>query len=168
MVQLAVVRAVRRYRPGEGHNLTVYVIPTVTGELKRWFRDRGLWIRPPRRLQELRARALVEEESLRHALMREADDDAIAAALGCCPLEVGVARAGAGGYPPISLDTVTAPGRSLVDELCVARCPEGDIDARDAFGRAIRALTEEQRLILRLRCTALGSGLAGAPLQRMR
>lgn len=164
VARLAVVRAVRRYRLGEGHGLSVYVIPTVTGELKRWFRERGWWIRPPRRVQELRARALVAEERLRQALIREVDDDAIAAALGCCPLEVGVARALVGGHPPIPLDAASGPGGSLADELCLARCPEGDIDARDAFGHAIRALTEEQRLILRLRSIAWGSGLAGAAL----
>lgn len=123
----------------------MHAIPAVTGELKRWFRDQGWWIRPPRRLQELRARALVEEERLRNALRREADDDAIATALGCCPLEVGAA---------------TAPGGSLADEPNGARCPEGDIAARDAFDRAICALTDEQRLILRLQSTALGPTLA--------
>jgi RNA polymerase sigma-B factor len=151
VARMAMVEAVQRYRPGKGHGFTAYAIPTVTGALKRCFRDQGWSVRPPRHLQELRAQVLLEEERLRHALMREPDNVEIAAALGCCPLEVVEARACAGGYHPVPLDAATATGESLADVLLGAACPAGDIAVRDALGRALRVLTERQRLVLRLR-----------------
>src|SRR6478672_5757470 len=49
------VQVVRRYEPGHAPSFAAYAVPTISGELKRWFRDRGWVVRPPRRLQELRA-----------------------------------------------------------------------------------------------------------------
>jgi RNA polymerase sigma-B factor len=152
VARMAVVKAVRRYRPGEGHRFTVYIVPSVTGELKRCFRDQGWWIRPPRRLQELHAQILVQEERLRHALLRNPDDDEIAAAVGCRPVDVGLARVCIGGYHPVSLDATTESGRSHMDGICGAvPSTEGAIALRDALGRAMLDLTDRQRLVLRLR-----------------
>lgn len=151
VARMAVVKAVRRYRPGEGHGFTAYAVPTVTGELKRCFRDQGWSIRPPRRLQELRARVLVEEERLRHALMREPDDEEVGAALGCGSLEVREARACAGGYHPTSMDAPMPSGGSLCDVLAGSPCPSTDIATRDALRRAVRLLSQRQRLVMRLR-----------------
>lgn len=52
VARLGLVQAARRFRPenGEFHS---FAIPTVTGEVKRYFRDHGWSIRPPRRIQEL-------------------------------------------------------------------------------------------------------------------
>lgn len=52
VARLGLVEAVRRFRPesGEFHS---FAIPTVSGEVKRYFRDHGWAIRPPRRIQEL-------------------------------------------------------------------------------------------------------------------
>src|SRR6478609_10813591 len=55
VARLALVKAVRRYEPGHAPSFAAYAVPTISGELKRWFRDRGWVVRPPRRLQELRA-----------------------------------------------------------------------------------------------------------------
>lgn len=48
---LALVRAVRGYEPGEGRDLLAYAVPTITGEIRRHFRDQGWTIRPPRSVQ---------------------------------------------------------------------------------------------------------------------
>lgn len=151
VARMAVVKAVRRYRVGEGRGFSAYAIPTVTGELKRCFRDQGWSVRPPRRLQELRARVLVEEERLRHVLLREPGDEEIAAGLGCCPLEVGEARACAGGYRPVSLDAASEERGSLAEVLAGAPCPSGQVAVRDALRTAIRGLEERERLVIRLR-----------------
>lgn len=151
VARMAVVKAVRRYRPGGGHGFSAYAIPTVSGELKRCFRDQGWTIRPPRRLQELRARVLVEEERLRHALMRQPDDDELAAVLGCGSLDVKEARACAGGYHPTSIDAPTPTGGSVSDTLAGSPCPSTSFVLRDALRGAVRVLSDRQRLVLQLR-----------------
>lgn len=68
--------AVRRYRPGRGPSFASFAVPTITGELKRHFRDHCWLVRPPRRLQELRVvvrRATIELEQRSGASVTAAD-----------------------------------------------------------------------------------------------
>ncbi|WP_406375466.1 SigB/SigF/SigG family RNA polymerase sigma factor [Streptomyces sp. NBC_00647] len=51
---LGLVKAVDRYDPGRGHAFESYAIPTITGEIKRHFRDHMWILHVPRRVQELR------------------------------------------------------------------------------------------------------------------
>src|SRR6476661_7276851 len=79
VARLALVKAVRGYQCGRGCGFTAYAVPTITGEIKRYFRDHGWAVRPPRRLQELTARVAVEETSLRQRLHREPTAQEVAA-----------------------------------------------------------------------------------------
>ncbi len=47
------VKAVRRFDPSLDHDLLSYAVPTMTGEIRRFFRDHGWMVRPPRNLQAL-------------------------------------------------------------------------------------------------------------------
>lgn len=51
---LGLVKAVNGFDPGRGNEFMAYAVPTIAGEVKRYFRDQGWDIRPPRRVQELR------------------------------------------------------------------------------------------------------------------
>ncbi|MCX3059530.1 SigB/SigF/SigG family RNA polymerase sigma factor [Streptomyces beihaiensis] len=53
---LGLVKAVDRYEPDRGHAFASFAIPTITGELKRHFRDHLCILHMPRRLQELHSR----------------------------------------------------------------------------------------------------------------
>jgi len=55
VANLGLVNAAQRFDPGMGKDFVSYAVPTITGELKRYFRDHGWAVRPPRRMQELHA-----------------------------------------------------------------------------------------------------------------
>jgi RNA polymerase sigma-B factor len=50
---LGLVKALDRYDPERGNEFTTYATPTIVGEIKRHFRDKGWAMKIPRRLQEL-------------------------------------------------------------------------------------------------------------------
>src|ERR687890_1346922 len=68
--RMALVKAAAAYRPDRGSGFVPYALPTVSGEVKRHFRDCAWLVRPPRRLQEARALLTSQEETLRQALHR--------------------------------------------------------------------------------------------------
>lgn len=151
VARTALVKAVDRYRPGAGPGFAAFVHPTIAGELKRWFRDHGWAVRPPRRIQELRAGLVVEEERLRHGLNRDPRDAELARVLGVPVTDVDEARGCSAGYHAVSLDAPTTTGSSLADHLLVEASHSDTVDLRDALRRAVAGLTARQRLVLRLR-----------------
>ena len=50
---LGLIKAIDRYDPTRGVEFTTYAAPTIIGEIKRYFRDKGWAVRVPRRQQEL-------------------------------------------------------------------------------------------------------------------
>ena len=151
VARTALVKAVQRYRPGAGAGFVAFASPTISGEIKRWFRDQGWAVRPPRRVQELRADLVAEEERMRHALSRDPRDAELAHVLGVTTADIAEARSCSAGYHAASLDASTVAGTSLADHLLVTACHSGVIEVRDALRRSVASLTDRQRLVLRLR-----------------
>lgn len=154
LIQVArtgLVKAVRRYRPSKGCAFAAYATPTISGELKRWFRDHGWSVRPPRRVQELRHLLALEEERLQSQLSRRPSDDEVAEALGVDRSELDEVRLCSLGYRAASLDGPADSTSRLADRVLVTESPTEAWDTSDALGRAIANLSERQRLILRLR-----------------
>jgi RNA polymerase sigma-B factor len=50
---LGLIAAIDRFDPNRGVEFLSFAVPTITGEIKRHFRDQGWSVRVPRRLQEL-------------------------------------------------------------------------------------------------------------------
>ena len=63
----ALIKAVDRYDPSQGTAFSSFAVPTMVGEIKRYYRDRTWSVRPPRGLQELVQRVDREIERLRTA-----------------------------------------------------------------------------------------------------
>jgi RNA polymerase sigma-B factor len=146
---LALVKAVRGYRVGRGPCFAAYAVPTVSGELKRHFRDVGWSVRPPRRLQEARSRLAAGQEELRSTLRREPTQEELAASLQMCRDELREAMQATCCYHAVSLDGNAANGTTtdVVDQHNVY----GIVDQHDALTRALQALSDRELEILRLR-----------------
>lgn len=56
VASIGLVKAARRFDPEKGDTFAAFAVPTMAGEIKRYLRDHGWFVRPPRHVQELRAR----------------------------------------------------------------------------------------------------------------
>ncbi len=110
VANLALVMAVRRYRPGRGVSFLAFAVPTITGELRRHFRDRGWDVRPPRRIQELRSRVLAAGQDLEQELGRAPTTMELAQRLDVDERSVRETLAALESYRSLSLDAPTAQG----------------------------------------------------------
>ncbi|HET7799086.1 MAG TPA: sigma-70 family RNA polymerase sigma factor [Humibacillus xanthopallidus] len=108
VARLGLLKAIDRYVPGRGRSFAAYAVPTMSGELKRHFRDRGWMVRPPRRVQELRHDVSTHRAELEQQLGRGASDREIAEALGLAPEEVREIAWAATCYRPMSIDPPVA------------------------------------------------------------
>ena len=107
LVQVACVgllKAVDRYEPDRGNAFTKYAVPTMLGELKRHFRDKGWSVRVPRDLQELAVRVDRVGEEISRELGRAPTPAEIAERVGITTESVMEAREAAAAYRAVSLD----------------------------------------------------------------
>ncbi len=151
VARCALVAAVNRYRCDAGPGFLAFAVPTITGELKRHFRDCGWAVRPPRRLQELRSELLVAEEELRHELTRDPTTDELCERLGVDPDDVREARACGGGFRVTSLDAPTAQGGTVGERFAGADDPHGAVETHLVLSALIAELDERDRTILGMR-----------------
>ena len=82
---LALVKAVRGFDVLRGGDFLSYAAPTITGELKKHFRDHGWTIRPPRRVQELQLQVIHERVRIRESSGKSPTVAELAARLGESP-----------------------------------------------------------------------------------
>ena len=149
---LGLVKAARRFDPSAGHAFSSFCVPTVRGEVRRYFRDHGWMVRPPRRLQELQRRALDAQADLGARLHRSPTAGELATHLGESMEDVLEALAVGGSFSPESLDRPTGAGdTTLGDLLVVDELDLESTEARVVLGPALDRLGERDRLILKLR-----------------
>src|SRR6266550_9603943 len=107
---LGLLKAVERFDPGRGLEFSTFATPTIVGELKRHFRDKGWAVRVPRRVQELHVEINSLVGDLTQRLGRSPTIAEIAAAAGATQDEVLEALDSAHAYSLISLDAPGATG----------------------------------------------------------
>lgn len=101
---IGLIKAIDRFDPSRGLEFTTYATPTIMGEIKRHFRDKGWTIRVPRRLQELSAKVNTVTDELTVELQRSPSIDEIAARLGTTPDEVLEAMESSSAYSSVPLE----------------------------------------------------------------
>ena len=152
VARLGLVKAVRRYRPGVGQSFVGFAAPTISGEIKRHFRDTGWMVRPPRRLQELGARIRDVEKDLEQDLHRRPRPAELAAALEVDESQVRDARQAASSFHALSLDLPATPGQ-MPPDVAVEESddPFASVDDSAWLRGALNDLTDRERVVLRLR-----------------
>ena len=85
---VGLLKAVERFDPARGVQFTSFATPTVLGELKRHFRDRGWAVRVPRRVQELHLRLRGLVSTLSQELGRPPTTSEIAERAGVLPDDI--------------------------------------------------------------------------------
>jgi len=153
VARLALVRAVGRYRQGRGPSFAAYAVPTITGELKRHFRDRAWLVRPPRRLQELRADVTVARERLEQDLGRPVTDTELAQSLASTASEVREAVATGQYFRADPLEHRVRDDDNASVERGIA-CDDVDLEGADdrvVIGDAVRHLSSADRDLLHRR-----------------
>ncbi|MDD3839025.1 MAG: SigB/SigF/SigG family RNA polymerase sigma factor [Clostridia bacterium] len=104
VASLAVIKAVERYDVDRGYEFSSFATPTVIGEVKRYFRDKGWVIRVPRRIQELNYKINKSKEKLTQKLKRTPKVSDIAEYLGVDEEEILEAMESGQVYAPQSIE----------------------------------------------------------------
>jgi RNA polymerase sigma-B factor len=152
LVQVATIgllKALDRFDPTRGVPFGAYAVPTMLGEIKRHFRDRGWAMRVPRRIQEA-GRALGDaREALTHQLGRAPTVAELAERTGYDPEDVVDVLESANAYSTLPLDTgsPTSPVASLgADDDALQ-----NVENREALRPLLAGLPARERRILALR-----------------
>jgi RNA polymerase sigma-B factor len=151
---LGLMKAIDGFDPDYGTDFGGYATPTIVGELKRYFRDKGWGVHVPRRLQELRIEINRVRDALGQELGRSPTPGDVAERLGVDEEQVLEALVASSAYRPVSL---FAPLSGDDDAGTLADVLGGDDRAIDGveFRTAVRPLVarlpERERRILSLR-----------------
>ncbi|WP_258804643.1 sigma-70 family RNA polymerase sigma factor [Pseudarthrobacter sp. NS4] len=124
---LGLVKAARGFDQSKGESFPAYAAPTITGELKRYLRDRTWVVRPPRHIQDLRTRMFRAEPELTQTLGRNPSVAELAGELGTDPAEVQEAISASSSMHPDSLDAVN-PHSDAPSMGEVLACPDTPLE----------------------------------------
>jgi RNA polymerase sigma-B factor len=151
---LGLLKAVDRFDPGRGLQFSTFATPTIVGEIKRHFRDRGWAMRVPRRVQELHLHLARVVGALSQELGRSPTVAEIAAQVGGSEEEVLEAMEAGGMYRLASLDGPAATGEEGGDLVSMIgdADPEFDrIEHQVELTSLLAELPEREQTIVYLR-----------------
>ncbi len=155
VASLGLLNALSRFEPALGKQFTSYAAPTIMGELKRHFRDKGWSVHVPRELQERALAVSRQTERLSAQLGRSPTVDELAEAMSCPTERVIEALDAAHNYLPASLD---APITSEDDDRSALGETLGSEDGgfelaedRQMLAAGWASLTDVERQVLGLR-----------------
>lgn len=149
---IGLLKAIDRYDPSRGAGFATYATPTIVGEIKRHFRDKGWSVKVPRRLQELGLRVRRTREDLTTELGRSPTVAEVAEALGVEADDVVEAMESAQAYSATSLEAPSEhDSRGIGDTLGTEDVELSLVVDRETLRPALAALEPRQRQILVMR-----------------
>lgn len=152
---IGLIKAIDRFDPERGLEFTTFATPTIMGEIKRHFRDKGWSVRVPRRLQELSAKVNQVTDELTKDLQRSPSVEEIAAALDTTVDEVLEAMESSSAYSSVPLEG-TGPGAdddapSVIDHYATVDEDLAASDDRMVIEETVRDFSPREQEIIRMR-----------------
>src|SRR5436190_5243602 len=154
VASLGLLKAIDRFEPDRPTAFSSFAVPTILGELKRHFRDRGWSVRVPRDLQEMSVRVEKVADTMARQLARAPTPGEIAAEVGTTTERVLEAREAAGAYRAVSLDRPrdeTEEGEGIAETFGVEDPGFGLAEDAATVERLMSVLSDREREVLRLR-----------------
>ena len=152
---IGLIKAIDRFDPSRGLEFTTYATPTILGEIKRHFRDKGWSVRVPRRLQELSAKVNQANDELTNELSRSPSVEEIAKRVGATVDDVLEAMESSSAYSSVPLegggysDDDDAP--SVIDHYATEDENLAASDDRIVLEDAIRDFSPREKDVIRMR-----------------
>jgi RNA polymerase sigma-B factor len=146
---LALLKAIHRFDLSKDTEFGAYATPTITGELRRYFRDHGWLVRPPRDIQERRQVVAMATAELAQDIGREPTADEVADDLSMTPEQIREAWTASANLRPWSLDTTAPDGSRPLMELA-----DGEEEPREEqviVQSVVAQLPAREQMLVRLR-----------------
>jgi RNA polymerase sigma-B factor len=151
---IGLIKAVDRFETERGIEFSTYATPTIIGEIKRYFRDKGWAIRVPRRLQELRMQIATTTAELTQELGRSPTPRELGEKIGCSVEEIIEGMESSNAYSTLSLDATDEsdePGGSMLDALGTEDPNLEHVEVRESIKPMLDQLDPREKRILVLR-----------------
>ncbi|GAA4807229.1 RNA polymerase sigma factor SigF [Nocardioides caeni] len=153
---IGLIKSVDRFDTERGVEFSTYATPTIIGEIKRYFRDKGWAIRVPRRLQELRMQISASTAELTQRLGRSPTARELAEAIGCSVEEIVEGLESSNAYSTLSLDATDddsdgGAGQSMLDAIGIDDESLEQVEIRESVKPLLEQLPPREKKILLLR-----------------
>lgn len=152
VASIGLIYAIDRYDPTKGFEFSSFATPTIIGEIKKYFRDKGWTIRVPRRIQELSKKISNAKVALAQKYQRSPTVEDIANYLNATPEEIIESMEASKVYSPQSLDIVYDGGddkeMSFADLIGEEEKYFDKIEMNDFLEKSMEDLSEVERTIL--------------------
>ncbi|HKU82115.1 MAG TPA: SigB/SigF/SigG family RNA polymerase sigma factor [Candidatus Tumulicola sp.] len=153
---VGLLKAIDRFDASRGVEFTTYATPTIVGEIKRYFRDKGWAVKVPRRLQELNLAVNRAGDKLAIELGRSPTVGELAQRLGAAEEDILEAQELGQAYNLLSLDSEVSgesdkKSQTLADTVGTTDAGLELLEDRANLERAFGVLTGRERVIIYLR-----------------
>jgi len=153
---LGLIKAIDRFDTERGVEFTTYATPTIVGEIKRHFRDKGWAVKVPRRLQELNQAVNRSVDALAMELGRSPTVAELASRLGASEEDILEAQELGQAYSLLSLDSEVGgdgdkKSQTLADTVGANDAAMELLEDRANLERAFHVLSGRERVIIYLR-----------------
>nr|WP_245985155.1 RNA polymerase sigma factor SigF [Streptomyces tateyamensis] len=150
---IGLIKSVDRFDHERGVEFSTYATPTIVGEIKRHFRDKGWAVRVPRRLQELRLSLTTATSELSQRHGRSPTVHELAEHLGISEEDVLEGLESANAYSTLSLDVPDSDDESpaVADTLGATDEALEGVEYRESLKPLLAQLPQREQKILVLR-----------------
>lgn len=152
---IGLIKAIDRFDVKRSVEFTTYATPTIVGEIKRYFRDKGWAVKVPRRLQELSLLVTQAMNTLTQELKRAPTISEIAGHIGVSSEQVIEAMETSEAYSFVSLDRDLSSDSddsfSLLEYIGEDDKELSGIEDRTCLSEALSKLSKQEQRILYLR-----------------